>query len=192
MNLGIFGGTFNPPHMGHLVVAERVREELRLNKVLFIPSAISPHKQHKDLMDPACRMEMVRLALLRQECFEPSSIEIDRGGVSYTVETLERLRQDYPGDVLHLLIGMDNVEEFETWKSPEEIVNLAKVVVMTRPGFPSREVAGEVQRSFVFCQVPEIGISSSEIRKRVKEGKSIRFLVPKPVEAFIKYRGLYR
>ena len=192
MNIGIFGGTFNPPHYGHLVVAERVREELGLSKVLFIPSAISPHKQHLGAVAPALRMEMVRLALLRQESFEPSSMEVDRGGVSYTVDTLERLRQDHPGSVLHLLIGMDNLEEFDSWKLPGRILELAKVVVMTRPGFRPGGVAAESGRPFVFCQVPEIGISSSEIRERVKQGKSIRFLVPKQVEAYINYRGLYR
>ena len=191
MNIGVFGGTFNPPHIGHLVVADRIREERGLNKVLFIPSAISPHKQHLHLADPSCRLEMVQLALLRQPCLEASSIEVEHGGVSYTVDTLERLRCDYPGASLHLLIGMDNLDEFDTWKSPERIVELSQVVVMTRPGFQPKVVASELRKTFIFCQVPEIGVSSSEIRQRVKEGKSIRFLVPRPVEAYIRYRGLY-
>ena len=192
MKIGVFGGSFNPPHYGHLVIAERVREEFQLNKVLFIPSAISPHKRHQGLIDPAYRMEMVQLALYRQECFEPSPIEIERGGVSYTADTLEKLRQANPGAELHLLIGMDNLDEFDTWKSPDRIAKLAKIVVMTRPGFQTAGVASEIEKMFIFCQVPEIGISSREIRQRVKEGKSIRFLVPKTVEAYINYRGLYR
>lgn len=122
MNIGIFGGTFNPPHIGHLIVAERVREELGLGKVLFIPSAISPHKQHLDLADPAIRMEMVQLALLGHEFFEPSPIELERSGVSYTVDTLEQLKRIHPGDALHLLVGMDNLVELPTWRSPERTV----------------------------------------------------------------------
>ncbi len=192
MNIGIFGGTFNPPHYGHLVVAERVREQLGLQKVLFVPSATSPHKQHLDIIDPALRMQMVQLALRGQECFEPSPVEMDRGGVSYTIDTLERIRQEYPGAELYLLIGMDNLDEFDTWKSPEKIVELSTVVVMTRPGFRPGVDEHGIRKSFVFCQVPEIGISSSEIRARVKQGKSIRFLVPEPVEAYIHAHGLYR
>jgi len=192
MNIGVFGGTFNPPHVGHLIVAERVREELGLGKVLFIPSTISPHKQHLDLVDPAFRMEMVQLALLGHQFFEPSPIELGRGGVSYTIDTLEQLKRIYPGDALHLLMGMDNLAELSTWKSPEKIVDISKVVVMTRPGFQPNGVLDGVRKNFILCQVPEIGISSSEIRERVKQGKSIRYLVPKPVESYIIYRKLYR
>lgn len=192
MNIGIFGGTFNPPHVGHLIVAERVREELRLDKILFIPSAISPHKQHIPLIDPAYRMEMVQLAVLGQQFFGSSDIEIARGGVSYTVDTLEQLKRMYPGDTLFLLIGMDNLTEFNTWKSPEKIVELANIVVMTRPGFEPNGVLGEYEKKFTLCQVPEVEISSSDIRTRVKQEKSIRFLVPKPVESYIYFRKLYR
>ncbi|HCV44317.1 MAG TPA: nicotinate (nicotinamide) nucleotide adenylyltransferase, partial [Bacteroidetes bacterium] len=131
MNIGIFGGTFNPPHCGHLIVAERVREEFGLAKVLFVPSSVSPHKQNLALVDPAHRLEMVQLAVLGQQNFESSSTEIVRGGVSYTIDTLEQLRRVYPGATLHLLVGMDNLGEFATWKSPERIANLSKVVVMT-------------------------------------------------------------
>ena len=192
MNIGILGGTFNPPHLGHLIVAERVREELGIDKILFIPSAISPHKQHIQLIDPTFRMEMVQLAVLGRQFLVASDIEIARGGVSYTVDTLEQLRRMYPGDTFFLLIGMDNLVEFNTWKSPEKIVELANVVAMTRPGFTPNGVLGEYGKKFIMCQVPEIEISSSDIRARVKQGKSIRFLVPKPVESYIYFRKLYR
>jgi len=192
MNIGILGGTFNPPHVGHLIVAERVREELGLDKILFIPSAISPHKQHIQLADAAYRIEMVQLAVLGRQFFEASDIEIARGGVSYTVDTLDQLKRMYPDDTFFLLIGMDNLAEFNTWKSPEKIVDLANVVVMTRAGFKPNEVLGEYGKKVTFCQVPEIEISSSDIRARVKQGKSIRFLVPKPVESYIMYRKLYQ
>jgi len=150
MNVGILGGKFNPPHVGHLIVAERVRDELGLGKILFIPSAISPHKQHLELIDPALRMEMVRLAVLGQTFFEPSDFEVSRGGVSFTVDTLEQLKQVYSGDSLYLLVGMDNLAEFHTWKSPEKVVNLASVVVMTRSGFRPDELLGELESRLVF------------------------------------------
>ena len=191
MKIGVFGGTFNPPHVGHLIVADRVREELGLAKVLFVPSFVSPHKQHLTLTDPHHRMEMVQLALHGQQFFEPSDIEVQRGGVSYTVETLECISNEFPGATLHLLIGMDNLPEFETWKSPGKIASLATITVMTRPGFEESAVLNGLGAQFVFCRVPEIGISSSEVRERVKHGKTIRYLVPKPVESYIYYRQLY-
>ena len=191
MNIGIFGGTFNPPHVGHLIVAERVREELGLGKILFVPSTISPHKQHLELANPAYRMEMVQLAVLGREFFEASDIEISRGGVSYTVDTLEQLRNSHPNDLLFLILGMDNLAEFNTWKSPERILEHAQIILMTRPGVqPS--VDNAFQRKFTLCRVPEIGISSSEIRERVRQGKSIRYLVPKSVESYIYFRKLYQ
>lgn len=191
MNLGLLGGTFNPPHLGHLIVAERVREELGLDKILFIPSAISPHKQHIQLIDPAYRMEMVQLAVLGQQFLGSSDIEIARGGVSYTIDTLEQLKRMHPGDTFFLLIGMDNLVEFNTWKSPKKIVELASVVVMTRPGFKPNGVPGEYGKKFILCQVPEIEISSSDIRSRVKRGKAIRYLVPETVEMYIRTHHLY-
>ncbi len=192
MKTGILGGTFNPPHVGHLIVAERVREELALDTILFIPSGVSPHKQHLQPVDATCRMEMVRLAVQGQSLFNASDIEVSRGGVSYTVDTLEQLKQLHPGDNLFLLIGMDNLTEFNTWKSPEKIVELAGLVVMTRPGFEPNGVLQEYRKKLTLCQVPEIGISSSEIRERVKQGKSVRYLVPQAVESYIHARKLYR
>lgn len=191
MNIGILGGTFNPPHVGHLIVAERVREEFGLEKILFVPSTISPHKQHLELANPSYRMEMVQLAVLGREFFEASDLEVSRGGVSYTVDTLEQLRNSHPGDSLFLILGMDNLAEFNTWKSPGRILELAQVILMTRPGVQP-PIDNGVQRKFTLCRVPEIGISSSEIRERVKQGKSIRYLVPKPVESYIFYRKLYQ
>lgn len=191
MNIGIFGGTFDPPHVGHLIVCEHAREELGLDKILFIPSAISPHKQHHQLVDPEYRLEMVRLATFGQEFFEPCDVEVRRGGVSYTVDTLGQLRQIYPDEKLTLLLGLDNLVEFRTWKAPERIVQLATVALMTRPGFEADRVADDLCGKFTLCRVPGIGISSSEIRDHVKDGKSIRYLVPKPVESYIYYRKLY-
>ncbi len=191
MNIGIFGGTFDPPHVGHLIVCEHAREELGLDKILFIPSAISPHKQHHQLVNPEARLEMVRLATFGQDFFEPCDVEVHRGGVSYTVDTLDQLRQTYPNEKFTLLLGFDNLVEFGTWKSPERILQLATVAAMTRPGVDPDGVADDLCGKFTLCRVPGIGISSSEIRDRVKHGKSIHYLVPKPVESYIYYRKLY-
>jgi nicotinate-nucleotide adenylyltransferase len=192
MNIGVFGGTFNPPHLGHFIVAERVREELGLGKIILIPSCISPHKQHTVATDPAYRLEMTQLAALGQQFFEASPLEVERGGISYTVDTLEQLAQSYAGDTLHLLVGMDNIPEFGSWKEPERIARLAKIVVMTRPGYTMNELPDGLRNAITVCRVPEIGISSREIRERVSGGKSIHFLVSKPVESYIYYRRLYR
>src|SRR5512147_1710565 len=172
MNIGVFGGTFNPPHLGHFIVAERVREELGLGKIILIPSSISPHKQNSATTEPHYRMEMTQLAALRQQFFEASTIEIDRGGVSFTVDTLEELTRLHKEDTLHLLVGMDNVPDFGSWKNPDRIAELARIVVMTRPGFSMDGMPATLRGKATVCQVPEIGISSRDIRERVHTGKS--------------------
>lgn len=192
MEIGIFGGTFNPPHNGHLIVAEHLRELLEFDRVVFIPTSISPHKQQEPLVEPRARLAMVKKAVRGNPFFLVSDIEVRRGGVSYTVETLREMHRQHPKDVLHLLIGMDNVKEFHTWKNPEEILALAHVIVMTRPGFSGSIGKNKFVREMEVCGVPEIDIASRDIRKRVKEGKSIHHLVPDPVEEYILKHKLYR
>lgn len=193
MKIGILGGTFDPPHMGHLIVAEHVRDRLGLEKILFIPAVIPPHKQKRaDITSPEVRLEMLRLALAGNPEFEASDIEVRRGGVSYTVDTLKELRLRHPSDALFLMIGMDNVAEFHLWKDPEMIMRIAHVVVMTRPGFQPENAAQGVMKSMSVCDVPEIEISSREIRNRVRGGQSIRYLVPTTVLDFIAENRLYR
>ena len=192
MNLGILGGTFNPPHNGHLIVAEHVREELGLEKILFVPSEISPHKRHVEMVSSKNRLEMVRLAIAGNVAFDISDAEIERGGVSYTVETLQALKATHARDILHLLIGMDNLAEFYSWKDPQRILELANFVVMTRPDFTMLDVDPSIREKVRICAVPEIGISSREIRGRVKEGMSIRYLVPDTVGEYIHRHKLYK
>lgn len=192
MKLGVFGGTFDPPHAGHLIVAEHAREELGLDHVLFVPSATSPHKRHDPLSNPVYRLEMVQLALMGQTSLQPCDVEVKRGGLSYTVDTLQQLRGMYPRDELSLLIGLDNLTEFNSWKSPAEILALASVVGLTRPGFEQVEASVETMKGVTLCRVPAVEISSREIRERVRCGKSIRFLVPRTVESYIYYRKLYK
>lgn len=192
MTLGILGGTFNPPHIGHLIVAEAVRSELALDRILFIPAAIPPHKMNHDIAAPQHRVEMVRRAVEGNPYFAVSEMEVRRGGISFTVDTLRQLQREQPDARLFLLIGMDNLPEFPTWRSPERILELATVVVMTRPGFAANDVPPDLKGRVRICPVPTIGIASSEIRARVKEGKSIRYLVADPVRDYIHHHNLYR
>jgi nicotinate-nucleotide adenylyltransferase len=192
MRIGVFGGTFDPPHVGHLIVAEYAREKVELDRILFVPTATPPHKIDRVITPGEQRVAMVRLALGRHDPFAVSDMEVRRGGVSFTADTLEELGRQHPADSLFFLLGMDNLVEFRTWKDPERILRLARLVVMTRPGFtPGNELesfAGSVE----YCSVPQIGISGSEIRSRVREGRSIAFLVPPDVCRFIDRHGLYR
>jgi len=192
MKLGIFGGTFNPPHIGHLIVAEHVCDALRLDNIVFVPAATPPHKALDGIVAAAHRVEMLRRAIQGNPNFDISDIEIARGGVSFTVDTLQQLRDEHPSDEFFLLIGMDNLPEFPTWRSPERILELATVVVMTRPGFAANDVPPDLKGRVRICPVPTIGIASSEIRARVKEGKSIRYLVADPVRDYIHHHNLYR
>jgi nicotinate-nucleotide adenylyltransferase len=192
MKIGVFGGTFNPPHLGHLIVAESARESLNLDKVLFIPCASSPHKSSGSLVDADCRLEMVKLATSGNTRFEASDIEIERGGRSYTVDTLRALTVLYPHAELYLLIGIDNLLELHTWKEPEEIFGLTEVVAINRPGFDPASVRKDYLRRVTFLRYPSIDISSSEIRRKAKMGKSIKYLVPSAVESYILKHGAYR
>ncbi|MBI4546345.1 MAG: nicotinate-nucleotide adenylyltransferase [Ignavibacteriae bacterium] len=192
MNLGIFGGTFNPPHMGHLIVAESVRDQLHFDKILFIPSATPPNKNDPAMPDGARRLEMTQLAIDGNSDFEVSDIEIRRRGISYSVDTMKALTELYPKASLSLIIGADNFLEFQTWKSPNEILTLAEVVVISRPGFDAHSVKSELARLVRFVNVPQIGISGTDIRRRAKLGRSIRYLVPQQVEEYIMFHSLYK
>jgi nicotinate-nucleotide adenylyltransferase len=192
MNIGVFGGTFDPPHTGHLIVAEHVRETFGLVKVHFVPSSVPPHKQQMDIVEAHHRLEMLQCAVQGNRFFDVSEVEIQRGGVSFTIETLQEFKRRFPDDVLYLLMGMDNLVEFHTWKMPGGILDLAVVVVMTRPNVDLTTVDATLRERIQVCVVPEIAISSTEIRRRVKEGRSIRYLVPAAVESYIIRNHLYR
>jgi nicotinate-nucleotide adenylyltransferase len=192
MKIGVFGGTFNPPHLGHLIVAEHAREQLGLGRVLFVPTAVSPHKQSLDIVDAHHRLEMLRSAVQGNRAFSVLDIELQRGGVSFTVDTLKELRRMFPVENLVLLIGVDNLAEFHLWRDPGAILDLAEVVALTRPGFSAEGLDPDLRRRIVVCQVPAIGIEARQIRRRVREGRSIRYLVPSAVEAYISSHRLYR
>ncbi len=190
---GIFGGTFNPVHTGHLINIEFVRDYLKLDRVLLVPARDPVHKKIFDKVTPHERLEMVRLAISGNDFFEASSIEIDRDDASYTLYTLNQLKMIYPDDEFYLIIGSDSFNELDTWKSFTEILKSTHIVVIHRPGdLELRRDLIEIASNVTAVENPEINISSTEIRERVKLGKSIKYLVPDQVMDYINFKGLYR
>jgi nicotinate-nucleotide adenylyltransferase len=197
MNLGIFGGTFDPVHLGHLILAETVREECGLDELWFMPARLPPHKQSSRISPPQARIEMLELAIAGHENFRVSDLEIQRESLSFTVETLRELRRDRPDVELSLLIGADSLADFPTWKEPEEILKLARVIAVNRGREPAdlkgtlERLDGNTAERFQIVSMPAIDLSASEIRNRCAAGKSIRYRVPRPVELYIRQHGLY-
>jgi len=197
MRLGVFGGTFDPVHYGHLVAAEEVRYRLRLDKVLFVPAGMPPHKLDHDITPTRHRLAMLELAIASNPGFALSRVDIDRHGPCYTVDTLALLHQEYgPGTELFFLMGMDSLAEILTWKEPERLIRLAQIVVVGRPGFQAdvdeldKVLPGAAERISI-VDTPLMEVSSSDIRQRVREGAPIRYQVPEAVEAYIRAHRLY-
>lgn len=191
--IGIFGGSFNPPHNGHLLLAERVCEELTLDKVLFVPAAIPPHKiGASDLAPDTDRMEMLLKAIAGNKYFDISTLELDREGVSYTVDTLRTMESSFPGAEFYFLMGADSLAEFHTWKDTDIICSIADLVVMPREHFLSQDIPSALRSHVRIVHAPVIEISSTEIRKRVHEGKPIRYYVPREVAEYIEENNLYK
>lgn len=188
--IGIYGGTFDPIHIAHLVLAERAREQLELDKVLFLPAAIPPHKKDRGISDGKRRLEMVEIAVAGNPAFEASPLELNRTGVSYTIDTLHDLGKEYPGVELVLLVGADMLEDIPNWRLPEEIVRIAVIGYAERPGIAVTHSlpSSRVRR----IEMAPMDVSSTEIRLRVREGQSIRYVVPAGVEAYIHAHHLYR
>jgi nicotinate-nucleotide adenylyltransferase len=189
--MGILGGTFDPIHMGHLVLAQQVREELELDQVMFIPCLIPPHKTRNRLSPAKDRFRMVEIAVEDNPAFSVSDIELKREGLSYTVETLRQLRNVYPHTELYFLTGSDVLDEIHTWKDPEEIYKLAKMVIAVRPGFDSIDPKNPFAKRSRLVDITGVDLSSSRIRERVKNGQSIKYLVPPKVEEYIIKKRLY-
>jgi nicotinate-nucleotide adenylyltransferase len=191
MRSGVFGGTFDPVHIGHLIAAEQVRQDRALDRILFVPSAIPPHKLDEEISGNEDRLAMLRLALAGNHAFELSDIELKRGGVSYTIDTLQELHGKFPDDEWFLLVGADNIREFHTWREPFKIVAIATLLVLTRPGYiPSFDETMPEDR-IELCEVPEIGVSSTEIRRRIRDGRRCRYLLPDAVEEYAVRHNLY-
>ncbi len=200
MRIGLFGGSFDPVHYGHLLLAECCRESCGLDEVWFMPAATPPHKQYRSVTDGKHRVEMLRLATAGHPAFRVSTWELERGGVSYTVDTLQRMRQEYPQAELYLLIGADMLIDLPSWREPDTIWRLARVAVVKRAGQDlSLEILAErlgaqllESRPPQFVDMPLIELSSSAIRKAVAAGRSIRYRTPRAVELYIEQHGLYR
>lgn len=189
--IGIFGGTFNPPHLGHLIVAEHVQSMLSLDTIYFVPSFISPHKKRGEETLASHRLKMVRLAIRTNKKFACSDLEIKQKDISYSYRTIESFHKAFPSSRLFLLIGADNFVDFSTWKYPGRICDEATLVVMSRSAH-APAAGTQFAAAAKFVDVPDIEISSTEIRKRIKQGKSIRYLVPEVVRRYILEHGIYR
>ena len=190
--LGILGGTFDPIHSGHLILAEQLEEELKLQKVIFIPSANPPHKENHPVSPAKDRLKMVKIAIQDNPDFLISDIELRRGGKSYTIDTLTRLVKFYKDSELFFLLGSDAIDELPTWKEPDKIFQKVKVVIALRPGFDRINQKNRFVQKSLVVPINGLNISSSQIRERIREGKSIRYLVPPGVEKFIRSKKLYR
>ncbi len=197
MKLGILGGTFDPPHNGHLHIADAVQRALQLERILFIPAKQPPHKLDEPVSPLRTRVAMLKRAVQHHPRLEISMLEARRRGVSYTVDTLRELRRELvPHAEIFFIMGEDSLVNFPMWHQPQEIVKLCKLAVLQRPGYEvdldalEKQVNG-VKKRVVMIRAPEINISSSEIRERVRRGESIRELVPPSVADYIESHHLY-
>jgi nicotinate-nucleotide adenylyltransferase len=205
MRIGVFGGSFDPVHFGHLIAAECAREQARLDRVVFVPAAAPPHKPGRILAEGRHRLEMLALAIGGHDAFGVSSLELDRGGTSYTVDTLTTLATVHPGDALVLLLGPDALAGLPTWREPRRIAALAEIVPVERDALDDLSaamVAGgladllgpEAVAALLARRVrmPAIGIRATALRAAVAAGQSIRYRTPRAVERYIATHGLYR
>jgi len=195
---GILGGTFDPPHYGHLAIAQQTREALDLAGVLFMPAAQPPHKPDRVISSAVNRRSMVKLAIKGNPAFSLLTIELDRGGTSYTVDSLEALTGSTPDDRFVLILSVEAARQLPAWREPHRILELAEVAIVPRLGYPALD-ADWAERSFPGMQArfqtvdsPALGHSATDIRARVASGRSIRYLVPPSVEDYIGRYRLYR
>jgi nicotinate-nucleotide adenylyltransferase len=193
-SLALFGGSFNPPHVAHLAVAEAAAEAAGLERVLWMPAATPPHKQGDPAVAPAeHRRAMTRLAVAGNDRFAVYDGELRRGGVSYTVDTLRALRAEHPGADLVLLLGGDSLADFAaTWREPEAILDMARLVVYRRPGHSEAAVPPWVLEKTRFVDAPLLDLSGTALRARLAAGRTVRYLVPDAVCGYIARHGLYR
>ncbi|HEU0163763.1 MAG TPA: nicotinate-nucleotide adenylyltransferase [Thermomicrobiales bacterium] len=194
--IGIFGGTFDPIHIGHLAVAERACDELGVERVVFVPALRPPHKPHRTISPIEDRLHMLELAIAGNSRFSWSDVDLHPDEPSYTVRMLERLGAEYPGAELYFIIGGDSLRDFDSWYQPDEILRLATLAVADRPGIQVDEsiyhALPGLREKVVRFAAPLLEVSSTALRERVGANKSIRYLVSEPVYRYIKERELYR
>lgn len=203
--IAIFGGTFNPIHYGHLIVAEEIRAKYNLDKVIFVPCNLPPHKDPTDLVDARKRSIMAHLATVGNPCFEVSEFEIDRGGRSYSIDTVRHFSHAYgEGTQLYFIVGADVLIEISTWKNIETLLKISKFIAVPRPGYDAGKIFNykilgastktmdaNLLDNIIVENIPVSDISSSVIRQKVREWKSIKYLVPEPVEQYIHNLKFY-
>lgn len=207
MRLGIFGGTFDPVHYAHLLLAESCREQLKLDQVWFLPAAVPPHKQQRELAPADARVEMLELAIAGQAAFQVSKYEIERGGVNYTADTLSHFKSEDPQRELFFLMGADSLKDLPNWRDPARLCQAAIPVVVHRAIPGSQTDGGSLDFGVLSglippetidvirqhqVSLPRIDLTSSDLRARVAEGRSIRYRTPRAVESYIESHGLYR
>ncbi len=197
-SLGIIGGTFDPIHNGHLLAAEWACEVFQLDEMIFVPAARPPHKDLDAVLDSQHRYRMVELAVEDNPAFSVSALELERAGYSYTVDTVAHYLQIYPGVDIYFIIGVDALQLIHTWKDLNRLLELCKFIVVTRPGYQLdkndpcfQSVPALIWDKSTLLAIPALEISSSEIRRRVAEGRSIRYLLPPLVEVYIRDNNLY-
>ncbi len=199
--IGLFGGSFDPVHLAHLILAERAREECELDRVIFMPARQPPHKQRSALAPAADRLQMLRLAIADNPFFELSTLEFERQEPSYTLLTVRRLRQTLGSDsILFLMLGSDSIHDLPNWWRPDELIREVELICLPRPGFALDDLSAleerfgaaapdRIRRSVIGA--PMLAVSSTEVRQRAREGRSIRYLVPEPIREYILARRLY-
>lgn len=191
----LFGGTFDPPHNGHFIIAEAIRQNLDLNKIVFIPAYNPPHKYAQLPITPIeHRLAMLELCTRYNAHFEINDIEIQRGGISYTIETIRQIKSEnqLSAGELYFLIGSDSLAEFKTWYRWQDILEECKVVVARRPRFEKEAIDTEILEQVLFLNLPRIEISSTEVRERFEKGQMTRFYISDAVYEYIQAHGLYR
>ena len=188
MKIGILGGTFNPIHAGHLILAEEAREKLGLDKVIFVPTFMPPHKEGPDIAPAADRLTMVKLAIKGNGHLLASDTEIKRNGRSYTIDTISEFKRTYPNDELYFIIGSDLLTYLSEWKDLDRILKMVNFVAATRPGYPLENIPSYIKT----MPIRAVDISGFEVRRCVREDKSYRYLVPEAVFDYINKKRLYR
>jgi len=193
MKTCLFGGTFDPPHFGHLIVAQTIFEAEHFDKIVFIPAHIPPHKKGKKISSLELRLEMLKIAIKDNPNFEISDIDIRRGGISYSLDTIRDYKEqtELSQDELFYLIGSDSLKLFYAWENPKAILKECQLIVAIRPGFRPSDIPNWILAKVQFANIPRIEISSSQIRARWVEDKTIRYMVTQPVWEFINENNIY-
>lgn len=189
--IGIFGGSFNPPHLAHLLVAELVAEQFHLDRVVWLTNFQSPMKNVEDIAPAPHRLAMTRLAIEGNERFSVSDLEVRRGGISYTIDTIRTLQEAHPHVDFRLIVGSDSLADFDTWREPQEILDRVRLIIFRRPASEAVTSIAGFEARIDYADAPLFDISATVIRNRIRAQKSIRYMVPEAVRSYILVHGLY-